>query len=378
MRARALRFRGLVFLLAALIGCLASNTEETRTINAWLNCDECIGGERAAVRALGQRAVLPLSFALLYGPPNENREAIRKQSLKTHATGGVGGLYANVYAAQMVDNFVANYQERAAIALGNIGGQQAKDALDAALQPNKLPQYRADVANAIRFARAAIDAVPYQGRFQQRSVSFGDTAFLLATPAEPFTGDELATIEGAPFPDSDIVLLRQATRLGIAAVAGPGSHLVAVRNLGTANRTRTTGLTISTVADANDRVMRDCPDRACDVMRAPIIPQAALPYTTFLSLWAAPPQRDTIDMIRFMPGAALTITAELNWSDSSNLDLLWRRCDLTPIGNSDGATTHKPEHTTETIPAGQCWVLMVFLVSRGPEPVYAQLRVKTP
>lgn len=375
MRANGIGMRAVsaFVLIIALAGCREERLSPP--IEAWLYCDECIDGERTAVRALGDGAVPQLAQALLEGPPARNRDVVRQSAVAAHSRAGVGTLSGSDYAAQVVDNYVAKYQKRAAISLGDIRTPRAKSALDEALQPGRRPQYRADVWRTIQSARMAVDATPFGGRFERPMVDFGDTAFLVAPPARPFTASDMVAFDHKIFPPADLLLSRTADRLGFAAVGESGSHLIAVRTVGRGT-TEVASFIIRSIADANDRAMQNCSDRACEVSRSPIIPAAALPYKSFLSLWSNPPQRDSLDMFRFAPSSPLHVTAQLDWPGPANLDLLWRTCaQFTPVGNSDGATTANPEKTSVDIPAGGCWLLLVVLKSRLPELTFAQLRV---
>jgi hypothetical protein len=366
-----------VFILLAVLS--ACEEELLPQISAWLHCDECIDGERAAVRALGERAVPQLARALLEGPPADRRDVIRQQAISAHSKAGVANLSASQYSAQLVDNFVARYQERAAVSLADIATPQARSALDQALQPPRSAQYRADVLRKIRLARATINATPFGGRFERQLVDFGDTAFLLAPPGGPFATGDIVAVDDSVFPAADLILSDQPMRRGIAAVGAAGSHLISVKRFGS-SITEVVGLTITSIADANDRAMQQCADRACEVSRAPIIPAAALPYKAFLSLWSKPPHRDSLDMFRFMPSSSLPVTAELDWRGGGNLDLSWQRCSTpTSVGNLNGATAAtRPERTSVVIPGGECWLLLVALNSRLPGPTAARLHLKSP
>jgi hypothetical protein len=349
-------------------------------VEAWLNCDECTDGELAAVRTLGETAVPQLAKALLDGPSPESREVIRQQAMAAYSRSGVRSPSGRKYVTQLVDNYVANHQERAAVALGEIRTPRAIAALDEALLPSRRSQYRPNVLRAIRFARTAIGATPFGGRFERPVVAFGDTAFLLAPPGRPFAKNDVVILDDSVFLPSVLQLSRVPHRIGFAAVGGGGSHMVVVSRSGSPQpKTEVIGLTIASIADANDRAMQGCATRACEVSRSPIIPAAALPYRTFLSLWTAPPYRDSIDLFRFMPAVPLRVTARVDWSGPGNVDLVWRRCpQLTPVGNSSGATASKPESTSESIPAGECWLLLVALNSRLAEPTFAHLQLSSP
>ena len=368
------RGAGLLLLVIGLTAC--QENKLSPPVEGWLHCDECTDGERAAVRALGEQAVPELARALLDGPPASNREVVRQEAVRAHSRAGVGTLSASEYATQMVSNYVAKYQGRAAVALGDIGTSSARSALDAALQPPHSAQYRADVLQKIKLARTAIGATPFGGRFERRMVQFADTAFLLAPPAQPFaTNDVIALDDSAP---AELVLTRQPGRVGFAAVGMAGPHLVSVRRAGTST-TEVTDLTILSNSDATDRAVKGCATLACEVSASPILPAGAQPVQTFLSLWSSPPHRDSLDIFRFLSPTSHQVTARLEWTGAANLDLLWRTCsNLTPVGNTDGATAAKPEQTTVTIPGTVCWALFVVQKSQLPEPTLASLRVTSP
>jgi hypothetical protein len=376
MRANGAGVRAsLAFILLATLGACGEETL-LPPIQGWLHCDECIDGERAAVRALGESAVPQLKRALLEGPPARDREVVRQEAVAAHSRAGVGTLTASQYAAHAVDNYVATYHERAALGLGDIGTVSARMALDEALQPPRSSQYRADVLRKIRFARMAIGATPFGGRFERSMVNFGDTAFLLAPPARPFTATDVVTLDDTL--PADLILSRQPGRVGFAAVGALGSHMVVVRRVG-APISEIAGFAIVSLADPNDRMMNHCADLACEISASPVIPAGALPHQSFLSLWSPPPRRDSLDLFRFMPSSPLQLTAEVDWSGPANLDLNWRRCSPpTPVGNSDGATAAKPERTSVTIPGGDCWLLFVAQKSVLPEPTFAHLRLTSP
>jgi len=375
MRANETGMRALsaFMLVVALAGCREERL--LPPIEAWLYCDDCIEGERRAVSALRDGAVPQLARALLDGPPAEKREVVRQSAVGAHSRAGVGTPSAQ-YAAEIVDNYVAKYQKRAAVSLGDIRTPRAKGVLDEALQPARRAQYRADVWRTIQSARMAIDATPFGGKFERSIVSFGDTAFLLAPRARPFTISDMVAFDHKIFPPADLFLSRQADRLGFAAVGASGSHLIALRNI-RMGTSEVASFIIRSIADANDRAMENCSDRACEVSRSPRIPAAAIPYRSFLSLWSTPPQRDSLDMFRFEPSSPLRVNAQLDWNGPGNLDLVWRSCSqFTTVGNGDGATpAKKPEKTSVDIPAGECWLLLVALKSRLPEPTFAQLRL---
>jgi len=98
---------------------------ERATVRRWLLCEECKEGERDSVVALGDRAIGALGEAVK-GPPASGRENIRRQAEAMYARLSSPPLAQQVYARHFVDNYVATYQSRAAIALGLIGTPRAQ------------------------------------------------------------------------------------------------------------------------------------------------------------------------------------------------------------------------------------------------------------
>ena len=371
---------------ALLLNACGLSEREWRTLDAWLTCDECINGERAAVKAIGHRAVPALSDALV-GPPLSRQALVRAQFVNSYPGIVVVGLAPDVYADRLLTNYVATYQKRAAISLGDLGGNDAKAALNEALARASSRSYREDVVRQIRYVVATLTGVPFSGTLTPQRVSFGDTVTLTGSAARPFDGDELADIDGAPFPAADVVLSRGPNRLTIAALGDPGAHGVVISNAGTGTSTQIGTLIIGSVLDANDRAMLSCGTLRCSVDSAPRISPASLPYRTFLSLWLTPPRTDTLDVVRVHPDVSgsgavipLTVTATLNWGGAPNLDLRWRRCsNLASVGNDSGATGANPERSSVTI-SDDCWALLVLLLPSGPPTprAFARLQITSP
>ena len=129
-------------------------THVRRTISTWLESEECMEGTLEAVVELGEAAVPSLAAVLREGPSPANLEQLRlhlianyqklKEYQETHRDAQVPmsqKMYVNTY----LDNYIALNQSRAAIALGKIGGEDAKKALEQAL---KAP-LRKDVINVV-------------------------------------------------------------------------------------------------------------------------------------------------------------------------------------------------------------------------------------
>jgi hypothetical protein len=112
-----------------------------RAIVNYLECEECEEGELEAVAKLGQVAVPTLAATLREGPSQANLELLRRQLTasyrelkeyeRTHPKAKVPGSEEQ-FIKTFMDNYVALNQERAAAALGAIGGPEARRALEEA------------------------------------------------------------------------------------------------------------------------------------------------------------------------------------------------------------------------------------------------------
>jgi hypothetical protein len=171
----------LAFLSAALLACGTQppgggrqRIDSRTVIDAWLLCEECVDGELAAVLAAGgdsttrAAAVEHLSAALLAGPSPSRVDNLRQQYLESFEADSVYGLtvlgVAPVtnspdYVAHYLDNFIAGFRARAALALARIGGRRAQTVLDSALADRLRDpddSLRADVLSSLRFARDSL------------------------------------------------------------------------------------------------------------------------------------------------------------------------------------------------------------------------------
>jgi hypothetical protein len=365
-----------VVLVLVLVTNCGLKREEYAAIDAWLLCDECTAGERAAVSSIGEEAVPTLARALR-GPSPGRKTLMRQKFAEAFSSPGSGGLTRDQYADQLLDNYVATYQERAALSLRDIGGDDARDILRTALADSSARDYRSDVVQAIRVALASLESAPFGGTVTPTTVAFADTVTVSQGNGLAWNGDEQIVLAGGPFPGADLVVTQMATSLRFVAVGDIATYPLGVTSLGPGAETQVASLTIRSLADANDRGMMSCGTVACTVDSAAVV--SVFPYRAFLSLWSTPPRPDTVDFFQFRPQAPLTVTARLDWPTTANMNLRWRRCaPYVVVGNADGATSANPESTTVTIPGGECWVLLVSLVSTGPNPQFARLRLTSP
>lgn len=125
------------------------------SIIAYLECEECMDGERAAVVKLGRTAVPTLAAALREGPSDVQLELLRRHITNTHRklkeyeqTHPEAKPLRSVefYVKLYTDNYLALHQSRAATALGAIGGPEARRALEEA---SRKP-LRGDVQAAVK------------------------------------------------------------------------------------------------------------------------------------------------------------------------------------------------------------------------------------
>jgi hypothetical protein len=125
-----------------------------RAMVAYFECEDCIDGELAAVVRFGPSIVSSLAATLRGGPPPASREIVRSRLARAY--GGAqdpswrpsddpNAWNQGEYVQHFLDNYVALYQSRAALALGAIGGPNALRALEEAA---RLP-LREDVLETI-------------------------------------------------------------------------------------------------------------------------------------------------------------------------------------------------------------------------------------
>ena len=354
---------GFVLFAAATLGCTADLTDrEKEAIRRWVHCDECTGGEREAVRALGNRAVPRLKELLRDGPDDDwtaNMEA-KFTTVYVAAVGTAPGsapIAPAVYVRRALDNYKANVQKRAAMSLRDIGTQESLNALSGA----GTAVMRADVATMIGAPATAADSFP--GSVEPLSIWIGDTIKVRPNPYEPFTGDERGSLDGAPFLRDTLHLSGNTAEFRFLA-GRPGRRILTVRNVGNSADSQQTRVLVESSSDANDRLTTSCTDNACLTTRAPRYRAVTSPIKAVFSLWRTMPRPDTLDLITLRPTNPLHVTAAVNWTPSrANVDLRWVECATwEDRGNMDGATpTERPERTTVDISPHECWALLVVL-----------------
>jgi hypothetical protein len=128
-----------------------------RTIERWLECDECLDGELDAVLRLGPIAVPTLVATLRDGLSPATRASLELDLRARHAelaarAKGRPPLAVETFVREQLAIQQARYQVRSAQALARIGGPDAKRALDDALARPLAP----GAEPAVREARDAL------------------------------------------------------------------------------------------------------------------------------------------------------------------------------------------------------------------------------
>jgi hypothetical protein len=303
-------------LLAALVGCKLS-PGEYEVINAWLRCNECLRGERAKVKALGERAVHTLDLALVSPSPARiaNMEAQWRQAYSM--LGPTPPLPETAYLAQLRSDYIAGYQIRAALSLGDINGRRARAALRRALD-NAVPRgYRADVVKTIQAVLLFAETPPFAGSIRPRAARAGDTVVVGEGNGLAWDGDESVILHGSPFADSVLVLPRLAgwttDSLAFLAAAAPGPYAVSVTNLGPQALTQVAPLQI-----VSTRSPPTTPGSAIPVTPR-TVPQSY--YVPFMFRAG-----DTTAYFRFEPSAAVTVSATALDPSQQSPSIRWYQC----------------------------------------------------
>jgi len=143
--------------------CHGLSEQERESIDLWLTCQECDGGQLDSIVALAGRKPLATRDTiiedLLRGPSQARRDHLGAQldSSFSELASSQGPLPIDraIYAQHYLANFVASYRLRASIALATIGigDSVALGALDSAAAD---PELRADARAVVIFARDSI------------------------------------------------------------------------------------------------------------------------------------------------------------------------------------------------------------------------------
>ena len=136
----------------------AESARAAEILTMWFQCDECEAGELAAVTSFGQ-AVVPSLIAVLDGGLSAAaREQLRLDlgnrydALVSHSRTNPNAKPASSkeeFVAMYLGNRDAQYRVRAAQALGAIGGDRARSALQAALGKAQRPDVHAAIRRSV-------------------------------------------------------------------------------------------------------------------------------------------------------------------------------------------------------------------------------------
>lgn len=360
------RWRGLIAaagLAAVVAGCRARSLapEEQEFVRVWLLCDDCTGGERARVAALGNRAVPTLGVALMDGPSPAGRANIEAQLRDLYFRLGPLPVTEAAFVSDHLANYVATWRERAAVSLGDIGTAAAFAALEealadtTALEPGTLLAARRSHALRHRLFTGAVTDSVVRG-FDTVTVRRGSGAW---------DGDETVSLVGAPFPN-DLIVHRDLDSIKIVAAAPPGAYQLLVE--GEPAGPARAPLRITTI--------RYAPSPATSPRE---LAAGAATQVLLLALWP-PAIGDTIDHVRVLtpliPSPRL-VTAD--WSGSGNVDLRWAPCPGdAPLDPGQGATANRPEVLTLGAPDPPCRLIQVVLRAPHGESAIVRLRVSPP
>jgi hypothetical protein len=285
---------------------------EYAIIDAWLLCDDCQSGERAAVKAIGGKAVHTLNQALVGPSPGRvaNKEA---QFRQMHGTLDSPTVSESAYVTELRSNYVARYQSRAAISLGDIGGSRALRALRRARDAAATRGYRADVVGVIQAVLTLSESDAFTGRVTPKTPRFGDTVRVARGGGLAWDGDEAVVLHGSPFADSLVVFRWLFDSLAFVAVGSLGDYALSVTRLGPQAVTQVSPLQIVPPSYTSHTPTT-----------APLVTADSFPQTRYMLL----PSRvsDSTDYFRFEPAASLTATASLTSAGRESPGLQWFRC----------------------------------------------------
>jgi hypothetical protein len=290
----------------------------------------------------------------------------------------VPGLTQGNYTGFRNANYAANYEKRAALSLGDIGGDAARQALDAAISDSAARQYRSDVIRVIKFSRSRLDATTYAGKISPYHVAFADTVRIIADSGHHFSGQERIVIEDSLFPEIPAAVVGDSIKF--LSVAGFGLHMISVIQAPNA-RPDKIAMFVTSIVDPNDRATTcGSNDIPCMINNAPPIAVGHLTSPpTFLSVVSGTP-RDAMDFFKVQnpSAAAMLVTAHLDWRGDGLLDLGWTQCgSVNTVGHSVHGTATHTMQLSDPIPGSQCWVLQVSLAN-GQGPAYGQLAITSP
>lgn len=369
---------------ACLLGCAGKEltNNDQRAIRAWLTCDECAGGERAAVSAIGDAAVGELDKALR--GPSDGQLSIMQQKFATsfriaEMGSRVPGLDSSAYGTVRSANYVATYQKRAATALADIGGDAARKALDAAIADSTPRKYRSDVIRGIKFARSRLDPVIFNGKIEPFQTSFADSVRISPSPNSPFAGTERVEIEDSLFPSNELPPPGHlGGKLSFLAIAPAGLHMISV--IRPNNVVEKIPMLVTSREEPGERATRSCGTISCMIDSAPTIVLGHGSSPVEFSVVSRGTPADSLDFFRIpnLSAGSRMVTAVLDWRGNDLIDLTWKNCaTYAQVGQPEhGGNTHRVQ-TTVQIPGNACYAIQISIAG-GPGPAYGKLVVSSP
>lgn len=359
----------LLLLLAAALflrcGCRLDR-EGQELVRTWLLCDDCADPIRARVAALGDCAVPTLAGALNEGPSAAGRANAEAQFRVLYAQLGPLPASEAEFVASYLAHYVATWQVRAALALGDIGSPRAERALRAALAADSagtapLP---AEARQAATLALGGT-APAFTGSLRDTAIAALDTV-TVRRGGGVWDGDESVVLLGGPLP-TGLVVGRWPDSLRFVAAAPPGRYLVQVTGEPTGD------------AVAPLQVMRFSAPPVAEALAPVVAPGDPLPQAHFRALGPRP-RADTVAWLRVSAGPVdRVMTAVADWAGPGDVDLAWYACGtLDPRGSAAGATVGRPERSGVTVPAGSCWSLAVILRAPGSPVTFVRVELLPP
>lgn len=140
------------------------SAELRRALLAYFECEECTDGELQTLLKFGERATPSLAAALRQGPSLAKREQARLayeaayEELTAYARAHPKNVRVPMTKEQYLGTYLGNYEvlhkTRAARALAEIGGPEARAALQQALGAEKSEEVKRVVAESLARVRA--------------------------------------------------------------------------------------------------------------------------------------------------------------------------------------------------------------------------------